>query len=162
MTSVRVFDSRDSKQVLALVSDIIVNEFGFKLELDGLDSDLLQVEEHYNKDGGGCFWVAEIGGQIVGTAGVRKLEQFQSTCELKRMYVARRHRKTGIAQKMPDVALEFAKSAGYARMVLDSSRHLQPARALYLKNGFADIGRYNDNHRADVFMERALRSTSLP
>ena len=129
MASVRVFKGSDSGQVLALISDIIVNEFGFKLELDGLDSDLLHVEEHYDKDGGGCFWVAEIDGQIVGTTGVRKLEQFQSTCELKRMYVARRHRKTRIAQKMLDAALEFAKSAGYARMVLDSSRHLQPARA---------------------------------
>jgi hypothetical protein len=33
---------------------------------------------------------------------------------------------------------------------------LYAARALYLKNGFVDIDRYNDNYRADVFMEKKL------
>ena len=32
------------------------------------------------------------------------------------------------------------------------------SRALYLKNGFVDIPRYNDNYKADVFMERKLSS----
>jgi len=41
-------------------------------------------------------------------------------------------------------------------MILDSSRILHAARALYLKKGFVDIHRYNDNYRADVFMERKL------
>ena len=55
-----------------------------------------------------------------------------------------------------DIAIDFAKSVGYSRIVLDSSKALHPARALYLKNGFVDIPRYNDNYRADVFMERRL------
>jgi ribosomal protein S18 acetylase RimI-like enzyme len=57
---------------------------------------------------------------------------------------------------MLDTGIEFARAAGYSRMVLDSSRSLAAARSLYLKNGFVDIERYNDNHRADVFMQRKL------
>jgi hypothetical protein len=45
-------------------------------------------------------------------------------------------------------------------MVLDSSKTLYAARALYLKKGFVDIHRYNDNYRADVFMEKKLSSPS--
>jgi hypothetical protein len=32
-------------------------EFKLKFEYDGLDSDLLQMEKHYSKSGGGSLWV---------------------------------------------------------------------------------------------------------
>ena len=32
------------------------------------------------------------------------------------------------------------------------------ARALYLKKGFVDIPKHNENYRADVFMEKKLLS----
>jgi ribosomal protein S18 acetylase RimI-like enzyme len=82
------------------------------------------------------------------------LKQFESTCELKRMYVSNEFRRLGLRQKLLDTAI--AKSVGYSRMLLDSSKTLYAARALYLKKGFIDIPRYNDNYRADVFMERKL------
>jgi len=72
------------------------------------------------------------------------------------MYVLRDFRRLGLGQKLLDKAIDFARSVGYSRIVLDSSKALHPARALYLKNDFADIRRYNDNYRADVFMERRL------
>ena len=97
--------------------------------------------------------------KIVGTTAVRNLKQFESTCELKRMYVLNEFRRLGLGQKLLDTAIDFAKSVGYSRMVLDSSKTLYGARALYLKKGFVDIPRYNDNYRADVFMERKLSSS---
>ncbi len=72
------------------------------------------------------------------------------------MYVLRQFRQLGIGQKMLDIAIEFAKSFGYKRIVLDSSKYLYAARHLYLKKGFVDISRYNDNYRANVFMEKKL------
>ena len=55
---VRVFNNRtDSERVVRLISDIIVNEFEFKLDFDGLDSDISCIEEHYKKSDGGCFWL---------------------------------------------------------------------------------------------------------
>ena len=165
---IRVFQRNDSEIVIELISDIIVNEFGFKLEFDTLDSDILAIEEIYNKSAGGCFWVAESlddnnpeqqRQKIVGTTAVRILKQFESTCELKRMYVSSDFRQLGLGQKLLDIAIDFAKNIGYSRMVLDSSKMLYAARALYLKNGFVDIPRYNDNYRADVFMEKKLLSS---
>ena len=161
---IRVFQRNDSERVIELISDIIVNEFGFKLEFDTLDSDILAIEEIYNKSDGGCFWVAESidddnnpkQQKIVGTTAVRNLKQFESTCELKRMYVLNEFRRLGLGQKLLDIAIDFARSVGYSRMVLDSSKTLCAARALYLKKGFVDIPKYNDNYRADVFMQRKL------
>ena len=163
---VRVFDKGDDYQsVIKLISDVIINEFKFKLEFDSLDSDLLQIEKHYSEADGGSFWVAERStgnnknnshSQIVGTIAIRNLKQFESTCELKRMYVLKEFRRLGIGQRMLDIATDFARKTGYSRIVLDSSKRLDAARALYLKAGFVDIPRYNDNYRADVFMERRL------
>lgn len=55
---IREFDNRtDYERVVRLISDIIVNEFEFKLDFDGLDMNIACIEEHYNKSEGGCFWV---------------------------------------------------------------------------------------------------------
>jgi GNAT superfamily N-acetyltransferase len=165
--NIRPFQKSDSDKVIEFISDVIVNEFKFRLEFDTLDSDILAIDEGYNKSNGSCFWVAETvvnddyfntqqKQKILGTTAVRNLNQFESTCELKRMYVLRDFRRLGVGQKLLDIAIDFAKRVGYSRIVLDSSKALHPARALYLKNGFVDIPRYNDNYRADVFMERRL------
>ena len=164
---IRVFQKSDSDKVKEFISNIIVNEFNFKLEFDTLDSDILAIDESYNKSNGSCFWVAETvvnddysntqqKQKILGTIAVRNLKQFESTCELKRMYVSSGFRRLGLGQKLLDIAIDFAKSVGYSRIVLDSSKMLYAARALYQKNGFVDIPRYNDNYRADVFMEKRL------
>jgi GNAT superfamily N-acetyltransferase len=161
----------DSEDVLHFISDMLVNEFGIALDFGGRDCDLLKIEQHYNKDGGGCFWVTERidNNQIIGTAAIRKLEGFTSaiendasaaaaagSCELKRMFLSKPYRGLGIGQQMLENALNFAKSHGYAKVYLYSSRDLAFSRKLYLKNGFADIPRYNDDPRADVFMEKNL------
>ena len=57
---------------------------------------------------------------------------------------------------MLNTVIDFAKGFGYKRIVLDSSKYLHAARILYLKKGFVDIPRYNNNYRADVFMEKKL------
>lgn len=157
---------KDIESVLNLIADIVVNEFDIQLKLDGFDSDLQNLYQHYNKVNGGCFWVAKkvdnsnsncnSNNQIVGTAAVRNLRQPASTCELKRMFVLRKYRGLGIGQMMLDVVFDYAKKSGYSNIYLYSSKDLQTARKLYLKNGFVSIPRYNDDYRADVFMARKL------
>ena len=58
-TNIRPFQKSDSDKVIEFISDIIVNEFKFKLEFDTLDSDILAIDETYNKSNRACFWVAE-------------------------------------------------------------------------------------------------------
>ncbi len=72
------------------------------------------------------------------------------------MFVLKRYRGLGIGQIMLDVVFDHAKKSGYSNIYLYSSKDLQEARKLYLKNGFVSIPRYNDDYRADVFMARKL------
>ena len=159
---VRELLDNNLETVVNLIADIVVNEFNIQLKLDGLDSDLLHINQHYSKDNGGYFWVVEKvdndNNQIVGTVAIRNLRQIVSTCELKRMFVLKRYRGLGIGQMMLDVVLDYAKKSGYTNIYLYSSKDLQAAIKLYLKNGFTNIPRYNDDYRADVFMARKLMS----
>ncbi len=66
---------------------ILVNEFNITLDFDNLDSDLLDIKNHYNKNDSGCFWVVERknDSQIIGTVAIRNLKEFASaaSAELK-------------------------------------------------------------------------------
>ena len=53
---------------------------------------------------------------------------------------------------MLEGAIEYAGSAGYERMYLDSLSTSERAVALYRRTGFVDTERYNDSERSDVFM----------
>ncbi len=72
------------------------------------------------------------------------------------MFLSKPYRGLGIGQQMLDTALDYAKKRGYFKIFLYSSKDLVISRKLYLKNGFIDISRYNDDYRADVFMEKKL------
>lgn len=89
--------------MVRLISDIIVNEFEFRLDFDGLDSDISCIEEYKNSNDG-CFWMLKAqnysnnnnndniknnNNQAIGTTALRNLKQFESTAELKRMYMLR-------------------------------------------------------------------------
>lgn len=68
-----------------------------------MDSDLLDIKNHYNKDdGSGCFWLVERkdDSQIIGTFAIRKLKEFAptsaATAELKIMFLSKKYRGLGI------------------------------------------------------------------
>lgn len=159
---IREYKEKDSESVFYFLYHILANEFNINLDFDNLDSDLLDIKSHYNKDDdSGCFWVVELkdNNQIIGTVAIRKLkesifEDANNFAELKRMFLSRQHRGQGIEQQMLDNALNFAKKNGYSKILLYSSKDLVVSRHLYLKNGFVDIPCYNNDPRADIFMEK--------
>ena len=155
---IREFTDKDSKSIFFLILDIVEKEFGIKVDLNGLDSDIVHLGGYYNQQNGGCLYVAEIedSNKIIGTAAIRNFKQFHSACELKRMFVSKEYRKLGIGQRLLDITLDFARKAGYSKILLYSSSALKAARNLYLKNGFVDTKRYNDDYRVDVFMQSPL------
>ena len=104
-----------------------------------------------------AFWIVEnSNNDIIGTTGIRKLDQFISTCELDRMYIDSKYRELGLGQKLLDTAIDFASKSGYSIMLLDSYSCYDIARKLYLKNDFQDIPRYNDDPTSQIFMKKKL------
>jgi RimJ/RimL family protein N-acetyltransferase len=165
---IREFKENDLENTVNFILDMLINEFKIALDFDNLDSDLFNIKNHYNKENGGCFWIVECkdDSQIIGTVAIRRIKDTSSDetnklnpvdiCELKRMFLSKRFRGQGIGQQMLDTAFQYAKKAGYSKIFLYSSKDLKVSRHLYLKNGFMDILRYNNDHRADVFMEKIL------
>lgn len=76
--------------------------------------------------------------------------------EIKRMWVSPNARGLGIAQRLLDALEAQARDMRLATLRLDTNRTLTEARALYARNGYREIDRYNDNPYADHWFEKQL------
>ena len=83
-----------------------------------------------------AYWVAEDDeGTVIAGVGVGPLSGVAGTCELQKMYCLKEYRGTGIAQKLLDGALEFAKKH-YDICYLETCDNMDRAKRFYEKNGF--------------------------
>lgn len=99
------------------------------------DPDLGRFSEVYSAEDC-CYWVAEDSrGNIVGGAGIGKLDGADGICELQKMYCLPCARGTGAAQKLMDTALAFAAER-YKRCYLETLENMKAAQRFYEKNGF--------------------------
>jgi putative acetyltransferase len=148
---IRDYTLTDAEPVLALITSVLT-EYGFSPDIGGLHGDLELVGQRYAQDRAG-FWVAERDGALLGTVAMRPKDAV--TCELKRLYVNPSARGQGIGQLLYMHAEKFARSAGYEKMWLDSSRRFTQARRLYERNGFVLVEEL-DNDWDDNVYEKTL------
>ena len=124
-------------------------ELGKSFEPDGRHSFYRDIEGTFDS-----FWCMLCNSMVIGTAAIKKIDQ--NTAELKALYLDREFRGLGLGQKLMDTALSFAREKSYGRVVLDSMAQYTHALKLYEKSGFTRTERYNDNEKADIFMEKIL------
>jgi DNA-binding MarR family transcriptional regulator/GNAT superfamily N-acetyltransferase len=104
----------------------------------------------------GLFLIARLDGEAIGCGGLKVKSSRRG--EIKRMWVASSARGLGIAQRLLDTLERYATDIGLDVLQLDTNRSLTEARALYARNGYAEITAYNDNPYADHWFEkRGLR-----
>jgi GNAT superfamily N-acetyltransferase len=149
--SIRAYRSEDHEAVVALVRDTLT-EHGFAFQVGGVEKDLAEISGRYGGERGG-FWVAEEEAVVVGSVAIRPKEG--TTCELKRLYLRPNKRGSGLGQKLYEHAEAFARSAGYDRIWLDSSRRFARAHKLYERNGFVLLDQL-DNDWEDNIYEKTL------
>jgi GNAT superfamily N-acetyltransferase len=101
-----------------------------------------------------AFWVAEIDGTIAGIVGALRgvipaissmpggdaLRARTDVVELRRLRVAPEHRRCGIGAALTSEVVDWARSARYASLLLNTTSAQAPARALYERMGFRQIG----------------------
>ena len=80
------------------------------------------------------FWVVTLRDEIIGTFGIES--RGRDTTELRRMYLDRRHRGTGIAQRMLEYAESRARALGFSTMILSTAEIQRAALRFYRKNGY--------------------------
>lgn len=100
--------------------------------------------------------VARLGGAAVGCGMVRLLDT--ATAEVKRVWTDPSARGRGVAGAIMDRLEALARDIGAAAIRLDTNRSLVEARAFYLRRGYREIARYNDNPYADHWFEKQIQA----
>ena len=100
------------------------------------------------------FVVARIGGAAIGCGMLRSLDD--GVAEVKRVWTSPDARGKGVARAIMDRLEAVAADNGFRAIRLDTNRVLTEARAFYVKRGYREIGRYNDNPYADHWFEKGL------
>ena len=128
----------DSQDVIALISSIYA-EYGEVMFLQGADADLAAIERTY-RHAGGEFWVCrDADGQLVGTVAV-KFHSDSGEAVLKRLYVRKASRGTGLADELFDLVLAWSAARGAQRLVSWSDTRFTRAHAFYARRGMSRIG----------------------
>ena len=77
-------------------------------------------------------------GALIGMVGVEHVDA--ETAELRRIAVARAHRKKGVGRALLASAEAFCLKHGYRKMVLSTSELQQAAAQLYQTSGYSMVG----------------------
>ncbi|AKB62332.1 GNAT family N-acetyltransferase [Methanosarcina mazei] len=130
---IQMYDDSRMDEVREVVLGVLL-EHGF--EYDRLkDADLKDINSYYlSKDG--AFFIGIDNGRVVGTAGVRKLEE--NMCEIRRIYLKKEYRGKGNGEKLFLAALNFAEK-NCAGALLKTDLALKKAINMYLKHGFSFV-----------------------
>lgn len=86
---------------------------------------------------GGAILMAELGDVIVGTVGLRKIDD--TTFEFTKMAVDENYRRRGIAEQLSYASFLKAKALGADKIILFSNSQLKGAIQLYEKIGFTHL-----------------------
>lgn len=131
--TIRPIESKDNAAVEAVIRSCLI-EFGANHEGTAwADPDLGRFSEIYRTPGN-RYWVAEDEtGKIVGGAGIGCLTD--TVCELQKMYCLPQARGMGLAERLLDVALDYARQF-YTQCYLETLDNMTAARRFYAKNGF--------------------------
>jgi GNAT superfamily N-acetyltransferase len=134
---------------------------GFRLPVEeAVAHDLATIERYQSPDGRILLGVDA--DQAIGIGCLQRIGP--GTGEIKRMYVEPARRGVGTGSAILDGLIDAARSAGYARIRLDSPDFMTSAHGLYRSRGFLETGPYAESEIPErfrdhwVFMERSLES----
>ncbi|XP_076423186.1 N-acetyltransferase 8-like [Peromyscus maniculatus bairdii] len=108
-----------------------------------LHTDMVDITKSYLNVSGAGFWVAESGGQVVGSVAAQPVKDPPSgrkQLQLFRLSVSSQHRGQGIARALVRTVLQFARDQGYNDVVLATGLLQQGAVSLYYSMGFQKTG----------------------
>jgi RimJ/RimL family protein N-acetyltransferase len=155
--TIRAYENADYAQVVDLF--IRINrelappdmreqfELYIQTSIDGEMSRLLDIFSETRRS---AFWVVETGDQIIGTFGIES--RSDDSTELRRMYLDRRHRGRGIAERMLQCAETRARELGFAKLILSTAEVQKAAITFYRKSGYRPV----KSERADTMSTKTV------
>ena len=126
MYKIREYSEKDKSQLIELWINVAVEEHEFKEWRDEI-SEL--NENEYEK-----ILVATFEDKIIGSIAYKKIDD--NIAELKRVYVYKEHRGSGIAKKLYNEILILIKQNKYKKIFVETWKNFESGRKFYEKNGF--------------------------
>jgi putative acetyltransferase len=108
---------------------------GFDAELAGLPGDYAPPD--------GMLVLARVDGALAGCVAAHRWDG--GACEMKRLYVRDAFRGTGCGGALVRHVLDWARSRGYRRIVLDTLPTMADAQRMYERLGFRETEPYRPN-----------------
>lgn len=144
--------TKDDEELVRLLIFTALGEYGLDPAPKTTDKDLFDLEGYY---AGGAFDVlVGPGGDIMGTLGLKRLDD--TRCELRKMYLAHKHRGKGYGKRMLKHAMKRAADLGFRRVELETARVLKEAVALYEANGFKPFDNPAMAKRCDISLAKDI------
>lgn len=137
MIEIEKYSARDTDEIIALV--LHCQNDGTRPLVSVEDQpELLRIKEEYI-DNGGSFWVAKENGKVAGSIGL--MNKGNGLCILKKFFVYEPYRGKphNLGQHLYAVFLDFAKTHGFSKIILDTPKNTDRAHRFYEKSGFRKI-----------------------
>ena len=121
-------------------------QLGVDLCFQSFDQELANLPGEYAAPRGALL-LALVDGELAGCCALRPLDSsdYANASEMKRLFVRKAFRGFGLGRQLAEAALDAARAAGYACVLLDTLDDMEAARALYVELGFVDIPPYYHN-----------------
>ena len=111
------------------------------LSFQNFAEELRRLPGDYSPPGGALF-LAWADARPAGCVAVRRIDD---DCEMKRLYVRDPFRGLSAGERLAREAIEWARAAGYRRMLLDTLPAMRAAHRLYERLGFLEVPAYRFN-----------------
>ena len=143
MLNYRKLEAKYDAQIAAIIR---TNLERFHLNVPGtvyFDPELDHLSAFYdaNPEKRAYFVVLNEEGKVVGGIGIAEFAGIENCAEMQKLYLDDSAKGKGYSREMIQLAEDWAKSAGYQNLYLETHTNLEVARKLYEKLGFAEIER---------------------
>ena len=139
-------DTRAQISATRLIFTEYAEQLGVDLCFQNFEDELADLPGEYASPHGALL-LALVDGEVAGCCALRPLNSvdYPNAAEMKRLYVRRPYRGSGLGRQLAEATLDAARVAGYHSVLLDTLDDMESARALYVDLGFASIPPYYHN-----------------
>ena len=120
--------------------EIICSYRGHKFDPTGLQSDIRNIENIYQSQGGN-FWIMIANDAVIGSIGLKILNKIDGIGEIKRYFVLPSYQRQGIGTLLMEHLLLNANKNELHILRLDTMRESIAARKIFAKYGFQELHR---------------------
>ena len=151
---IHTIEPDETDAAVELIKSTLGDYDAYDFDLGNLqDLDPNRMDDLYEEPKG-RFWVAKVGEQVVGTIGMRRLDD--RVCRMTRLSVHSDYRRHDVVQQLTATLEDYARGQGYRRMICELLTRQKPASVFLESVGFQEYKRVLRSKLVVIAFEKAL------